>query len=93
MPAAFSDVQKDTSREYSLLTHTPSPFPQHKGQLMRFGAVKIGTAYVNYHLMPLCTNAALAKSLSPALKKRMQGNPASTSRQHPTKCSLPILKN
>jgi len=66
-------VQKDTSSEYSLVTKGPSPFPQHKGQPMWFGAVKLGKAYVSFHLMPLYMSPTLEKQISPALKKRMQG--------------------
>ena len=66
-------VQKDTSSEYSLVTKGPSPFPQHKGQPMWFGAVKLGRAYVSFHLMPLYMSPTLEKEISPALKKRMQG--------------------
>jgi hypothetical protein len=66
-------VQTDTSSEYSLVTKRPSPFPQHKGQPMWFGAVKLGEAYVSFHLMPLYMSPTLEKGLSSALKKRMQG--------------------
>ena len=66
-------VQKNTSSEYSLVTKHPSPFPQHKGQPMWFGAVKLGKAYVSFHLMPLYMSPALEKEISLALKKRMQG--------------------
>jgi hypothetical protein len=66
-------VQKDTSSEYSLVTRGPSPFPQHKGHPMWFGAVKLGKAYVSFHLMPLYMSPTLEKEISPALKKRMQG--------------------
>jgi hypothetical protein len=66
-------VQKDTPTEYSLVTKHPSPFPQHKGHPMWFGAVKLGKAYVSFHLMPLYMSPALQKEISPALKKRMQG--------------------
>jgi hypothetical protein len=66
-------VQKDTAIEYSLVTKGPSPFPQHKGQPMWFGAVKQGKAYVSFHLMPLYMSPTLEKQISPALKKRMQG--------------------
>lgn len=66
-------VQENTSSEYSLATKTPSPFPQHKGQPMWFGAVKLGKAYVSFHLMPLYMSPALEKEISPELKKRMQG--------------------
>ena len=66
-------VQKDTSKEYLLVTKAASPFPQHKGHPMWFGAVKLGKAYVSFHLMPLYMSPALEKEISPALKKRMQG--------------------
>jgi len=66
-------VEQDKPREYSLVTKVPSPFPQHKGQHMAFGAVKIGKGYVSYHLMPLYMNAPLATRISPELKTRMQG--------------------
>jgi hypothetical protein len=66
-------VQRDTSSEYSLVTKSPSPFPQHKGKPMWFGAVKLGKAYVSFHLMPLYISPTLEKAISPSLKKRMQG--------------------
>jgi hypothetical protein len=66
-------VQADTSTEYTLVTKSASPFPQHKGQPMFFGSVRLGKAYVSFHLMPLYMSPVLAKSISPALKKRMQG--------------------
>ncbi len=66
-------VQTDTPIEFTLLTKAASPFPQHKGQQMYFGSVRVGKAYVSFHLMPLYMNPPLAKSISPALKKRMQG--------------------
>jgi hypothetical protein len=66
-------VKENTSAEFTLLTRSASPFPQHKGQPMFFGSVRIGKAYVSFHLMPLYMNASLTKTISPALKKRMQG--------------------
>ena len=66
-------VKADTSTEYTLVTKSASPFPQHKGQPMFFGSVRLGKAYVSFHLMPLYMCPALATSISPALKKRMQG--------------------
>jgi len=65
-------VKTDTSIEYTLVTKCASPFPEHKGQPMYFGSVRLGKAYVSFHLMPLYS-PALTKSLSPALKKRKQG--------------------
>ena len=40
---------------------------------MWFGAVRIGKAYVSYHLMPLYMNPTLTGTISTALRKRMQG--------------------
>jgi hypothetical protein len=66
-------VKADTPAEYTLVARTPSPFPQHKGQPMWFGSVRLGKAYVSYHLMPLYMSPELAGAISPELKKRMQG--------------------
>jgi hypothetical protein len=66
-------VKNDTSAQYSLVTKAPSPFPQHKGQPMWFAEVKLGKAYVSFHLVPVYMNPALSGTISPALKKRMQG--------------------
>ena len=66
-------VKADTPKEYTMVTKRASPFPQHKGQPMYFGSVRLGRAYVSFHLMPLYMNAELTKSISPALRKRMQG--------------------
>jgi hypothetical protein len=59
--------------EYTVLTRAPSPYPQHKGHPMYFGSVRLGKAYVSFHLMPLYMCARLSDLISPALKKRMQG--------------------
>ena len=40
---------------------------------MYFGSVQIGKAYVSFHLMPLYMNDPLTATISPALKKRIQG--------------------
>ena len=40
---------------------------------MFFGSVRLGKAYVSYHLMPLYMRPALTSLVSPVLKKRMQG--------------------
>ena len=66
-------IKTDKANEYTLAGKVPSPFPQHKGQPLAFGMVKIGRAYVSFHLVPLYMNDALKGSMSPALKKRMQG--------------------
>src|SRR5215831_14807979 len=66
-------VSTDTAVEYTLVTKSPSPFPQHKGQPLYFGSVRLGKAYVSFHLMSLYMHPTLAKTISPVLKKRMQG--------------------
>ena len=66
-------VKTDTAAEYTLVTRSPSPFPQHKGQPMYFASVKLGKAYVSFHLMPLYMNPRIEKSIPANLKKRMQG--------------------
>jgi hypothetical protein len=71
--AAQLAVATESPALYTLLTRSPSPFPQHKGQPMWFGEVRLGKAYVSFHLMGLYFNEELANTISPALKKRMQG--------------------
>ena len=66
-------VQHNKPGEYTLVTRKPSPFPQHKGQPMFFGSVRLGKAYVSYHLMPIYMCDPLQALISPGLKKRMQG--------------------
>jgi len=66
-------VKTDSPVEYTLLTKSASPFPQHKGQPMYFGSIRLGKAYVSFHLMPLYMNPEMARHVTPALKKRMQG--------------------
>ncbi len=63
----------DTPTEYTLVTRSPSPLPQHKGQPMFFGSVRLGKAYVSLHLMPLYMCPELTGTISAALQKRMQG--------------------
>ncbi len=46
---------------------------QSNNQPLWFGGIQIKKSYVSYHLMPLYLNPRLAESMSPALKKRMQG--------------------
>src|SRR5947209_16190615 len=66
-------VKADTPKEYTLVTKSASPFPQHKKQPLYFGSVRLGKAYVSFHLVPLYMCPELAKDIAPALKKRMQG--------------------
>jgi hypothetical protein len=62
-------IQVDKPGEYYLETKTA----MRKGQHFQFGGVKIGKAYVSFHLMPLYMNPKLQATISSELKKRMQG--------------------
>jgi hypothetical protein len=66
-------IKSDTPTEYTVLTKSASPFHQHKGEPLYFGSVRLGKAYVSFHLVPLYMCPELTKSIPPALKKRMQG--------------------
>jgi hypothetical protein len=67
------NVSVDSSTEYTLVTKSASPFPQHKDQPLFFGSVRLGKGYVSFHLLPLYMHPALTKTIAPELKKRMQG--------------------
>ena len=76
-------VKADTGMEYTLVTKSPSPFQQHKGQPLYFGSVRLGKAYVSFHLMALYMNPTLPETISPALRKRMQGKTCFNFKIHP----------
>ncbi|HKT51354.1 MAG TPA: hypothetical protein VJV96_13715 [Candidatus Angelobacter sp.] len=50
-----------------------STTPTHKKRPMAFAAVRTGKNYVSYHLVPVYAAPELGNSMSPELKKRMQG--------------------
>ena len=85
-------VQTDTPVEFTLVTKSPSPFPQHKGHGLFFGSIRLGKAYVSYHLLPLYMNRELAKDIAPALKKRMQGKACFNFKAPPEPDALAELK-
>ena len=64
---------KDNEKEYTLHTKVPSPFKQHKGAPIFFASVRKGKAYASFHLFPLYMNPELTATISPQLRKRMQG--------------------
>lgn len=76
-------VKADTAIEYTLVTKSPSPFHQHKGQPLYFGSVRLGKAYVSFHLMALYMNPTLTQIVSAALRKRMQGKTCFNFKIHP----------
>ena len=86
-------VKTDTAVEYILVTNAPSPFPQHKGHPMYFAEVRVGKAYVSYHLMPLYMSPELIPEITPALKKRMQGKTCFNFKTIPDQILLEDLKN
>jgi hypothetical protein len=62
------NVVKDDANTYCL----ESKKPMYKDHPMMFGAV-MKKSYVSFHLVPLYLMPELTKSISPELKKRMQG--------------------
>ena len=83
----------DTPTEYTLVSTIPSPMPPKKGERIYFGAIKVGKAYVSFHLFPLYMNPELASTISPALKKRMQGKTCFNFRTVPEAALLNELKS
>jgi len=67
--ASVLDVVTDEPGYYYLNTNVKDG----KGKPHFFGMVKKGPKKVALHLMPLYCDASLAASISPPLKKRMQG--------------------
>jgi len=47
--------------------------PVYRGKPMCYGGVRLGKNYVSYYLMSVYASPELMKSMSPELKKRMQG--------------------
>jgi hypothetical protein len=67
--AARLQVVHDNDTNYYLDTHRVM---KNKRRLF-FGGVRTGKGYVSLHLMPVYASSALAETISPELKKRMQG--------------------
>ena len=62
-------LKTDQLSRYYLDTH----YVRDDGYVLMFGGVEIKKNYVSYHLMPVYAHLELLESLSPELKKRMQG--------------------
>src|SRR6185503_19859495 len=62
-------VVHDTDTNYYLDTH----HVMKNKQRIFFGGVRVGKAYVSFHLMPVYASSELHDKISPELKKRMQG--------------------
>ena len=59
---------------------------------MLFSSVRLGKAYVSFHLLPLYMNPSLAKTITPALKKRMQGKACFNFKAPPDPAALAELE-
>ena len=62
-------VQADKPGNY----HLENPSILHRGKPLYFAGVRTNKNYVSFYLMSMYYNPAAVKSLSPALRKRMQG--------------------
>jgi hypothetical protein len=60
----------DTANDFQLASPTMT---DRSGRPLFFAAVQIKKSYVSYHLMPIYMNPTLMTSVTPELKKRMQG--------------------
>jgi len=67
--AAKMIVVHDTDKNYYLDTS----YVMKNKQRMCFGAVRMGKAYVSFHLIPVYCCPDLLDGLTPELKKHMQG--------------------
>lgn len=85
-------IKTDQPESYVLESKKPSPFPQHKGQPLFFGAVKTGKSYVSVHLMALYMSPLLEKQIPPELKKRMQGKSCFNFKSVPDPAAVAALK-
>ena len=63
-------VQTDKPGEYALCMPT---LTDSIGRPLYFAGVRTGKSYVSYHLMPIYMNVRLAATISPVLRRRMQG--------------------
>jgi hypothetical protein len=63
------DIAADTDKYYLLNTR----YIMKNKQPLCFGGVRLGKNYVSYYLMSVYASPELLKSMSPELKKRMQG--------------------
>ena len=86
-------VVVDNDSEYTLVSAIQCPLPEKKGERIYFGAVKAGKAYVSLHLFPLYMNPELVSTISPELKRRMQGKTCFNFRTIPEAALLKELKS
>src|SRR5206468_4133273 len=62
-------ITEDTATGYQLDTQ----YVMKNKRRIYFGGVRTGKNYVSFHLMPVYASRELMDTMSPSLKKRMQG--------------------
>ncbi len=82
------DVVDESSWGYLMQTKMTSP----KKKPLMFAGVRIGKAYVSYHLVPIYMNEPLKATISPALRKRMQGKACFNFKEMPDAALLDELR-
>jgi hypothetical protein len=77
---ALRNVMKPYEKHFDVVTNTPDAYylscktaKTKAGAAIWFGGVQIKKNYVSFHLIPIYASASLRDTLSPSLKKRMQG--------------------
>ena len=82
LPAVFDRLKEIFAayeKKMDVATNTPKMYMLNTRHLLKknyplvFGAVRLGKNYVSYHLMSVYAVPDDAKTISPELKKRMQG--------------------
>jgi hypothetical protein len=68
----LGEIQVQTDKPGNYHTEIPTIF--HRGKPLYFAGLRTGKNYVSFHLLPVYGAPELLKGMSPALKKRMQGN-------------------
>ncbi|MBV8846357.1 MAG: hypothetical protein JO307_26420 [Bryobacterales bacterium] len=76
--SALKDILTDYENRMTVVADTADRYALesklvYRGKPIFFGEVKAGKAYVSFHLMPLYMNPKLNATISPELKRRMQG--------------------
>ena len=77
--AALKNILTPYEKRLSVVRYKPEFYyletvlPCDKGKPLHFGAARLGKNYVSYYLMPVYMSPDLQKSISPELRKHMQG--------------------
>jgi hypothetical protein len=78
--ASLRRILKPYARHFTVKSDTPTAYylfcktaRTKSGSPIVFGGVEIKKNYVSFHLIPVYANPKLLETLSPALRKRMQG--------------------